>query len=129
MTDQVAIANSFNDYFINVGKSLAHNIVSRIDPLTYIDKSKNCITDVAVTVNDVKTIVSQLNNSAAGPDDLPASIMKQVSHEYCIPSQQTIKYRFCADVSLLVPTVTSDDLSARDGYQFDYHFNMIISLR
>ena len=85
MTDPVAIANSFNDYFINVGKSLANNIVSQIDPLSYIDKSKNCITDIAVTVNDVKTIVSQLNNSAAGPDDLPASIMKQVSNEYCIP--------------------------------------------
>ena len=26
MTDPVAIANAFNDYFINVGKSLAHNI-------------------------------------------------------------------------------------------------------
>ena len=85
MTDPVAIANSFNDYFINVGKSLANNIVSQIDPLSYIDKSKNCITDIAVTVNDVKTIVSQLNNSSAGPDDLPASIMKQVSNEYCIP--------------------------------------------
>ena len=77
MTDPVAIANSFNDYFINVGKSLAYNIVSQIDLLSYIDKSKNCITDISVTVNDVKAIVSQLNNSAAGPDDLPASIMKQ----------------------------------------------------
>ena len=78
MTDPVVIAKSFNDYFINVGKSLAHNIVSQIDPLSYIDKSKHCITDV-------KAIVSQLNNSAAGPDDLSASIMKQVSNEYCIP--------------------------------------------
>ena len=85
MTDPVAIANSFNDYFINVSKSLAHNIVSQIDPLSYIAKSENCITDISVAVNDVKAIVSQLNNSAAGPDDLPASIMKQVSNEYCIP--------------------------------------------
>ena len=85
MTDPVAIANSFNDYFINVGKSLANTIVSQIDPLSYIDKSKNCVTDISVTVNEVKAIVSQLNNSVAGPDDLPASIMKQVSNEYCIP--------------------------------------------
>ena len=28
MTDPVAIANSFNDYFINVGKSLAHKAFS-----------------------------------------------------------------------------------------------------
>ena len=33
----------------------------------------------------MKAIVSQLNNSAAGPDDLPASIMKQLSNEYCVP--------------------------------------------
>ena len=73
---------------------------------TLIDRSKNCITYISITVNDVKTIVSQLNNSAAGPDDLPAgpddlpagpddlpagpddlppTIMKQVSNEYCIP--------------------------------------------
>ena len=85
MTDLVVIANSFNDYFINVSKSLANTIVSQIDPLSYIDKSKSCITDISVTVNEVKAIVSQLNSSAAGPDDLPASIMKQVSNEYCIP--------------------------------------------
>ena len=69
----------------DVGKSLAHNIVSQIDPLSYIDKSKNCIIDISATLNYVKTIVSQLNHSAAGPDDLPASIMKQLSNEYCIP--------------------------------------------
>ena len=60
MTDPVAIANPFNDYFINVGKSLAHNIVSQIDPLAYIDKSKNCITDISVTVNDVNFNLSVL---------------------------------------------------------------------
>ena len=67
MTDLIAIANSFNYYFINVGILLAHNIVSQLDPLSYIDKSKNCITDISVTVNDVKAIVLQLSNSAAGP--------------------------------------------------------------
>ena len=51
------MANSFNDYFINVGKLLAHNIVSQIDPLLYNNKIKNCITDIFATVNDVKTIV------------------------------------------------------------------------
>ena len=74
MTDPVAIANFFNDYFINVGKSLAHNIISHIDTLSYINKSKNCTTDISVTVNNAKSIVSQLNNCAAGPDDLPPSL-------------------------------------------------------
>ena len=43
------------------------------------------IQNVHTTVDDIKTIVSQLNNSAAGHDELPPSIMKQLCNEYCIP--------------------------------------------
>ena len=35
-TNPVTIANSFNDFFVNVGKNLADNIESIIDPLKYI---------------------------------------------------------------------------------------------
>ena len=41
-----------------------------------------CITDPLVTVDDVMTVISQLNNSAAGHDGLPASIMKKLSNDY-----------------------------------------------
>ena len=41
-----------------------------------------CITDPRVTVDDVMTAISQLNNSAAGHDGLPASIMKKLSNDY-----------------------------------------------
>ena len=44
-----------------------------------------CITDPLVTVDDVMTVISQLNNSAAGHDGLPASIMKKLSNDYAIP--------------------------------------------
>ena len=37
-----------------------------------------------VTVDDVMTVISQLNNSAAGHDGLPASIMKKLSNDYLI---------------------------------------------
>ena len=43
------------------------------------------ITDPLVTVDDVMTVISQLNNSAAGHDGLPASIMKKLSNDYAIP--------------------------------------------
>ena len=69
-------------YFVNVGKSLAHNIVSIVDHLSYVERSNECITDIGITVDDVKSIVSQLNNSVAGHDDLPPAIMKQVCTEY-----------------------------------------------
>ena len=75
------IADSFNEYFVNVAK----HIVSNVDPMSYIVYSENAIQDVHTTVDDIKTIVSQLNNSAAGHDELPPSIMKHLCNEYCIP--------------------------------------------
>ena len=65
-TDNIIIANAFNDYFVNVGKSLSANISSNVDPLSYVDMCIECITDPLVTVDDVMTVISQLNNSAAG---------------------------------------------------------------
>ena len=53
--------------------------------MSYIFYSENAIHDVHTTVDDIKIIVSQLNNSAAGHDELPPSIMKQLCNEYCIP--------------------------------------------
>ena len=53
--------------------------------MSYIVYSENAIQDVHTTVDDIKTIFSQLNNSAAGHDELPPSILMQLCNEYCIP--------------------------------------------
>ena len=71
ITNSKIIADSFNEHFANVGKSLAKHIVSNVDPMSYIVYSENAIQDVHTTVDDIKTIVSQLNNPAAGHDELP----------------------------------------------------------
>ena len=76
-TDDDIIVNAFNDYFINVGNSLLASIISNVDPLSYVDMCIECITDPFVTVDDVMSVISQLNNSAAGHDGLPASIMNK----------------------------------------------------
>ena len=52
--------------------------------MSYVDYSENTVQYVHTTVDDIKTMVSQLNNSAAGHDELPPSIMKQLCNEYCI---------------------------------------------
>ena len=62
-----------------------NDISSNVDPLSYVDMCIECITDPLVTVDDVMTVISQLNNSAAGHDGLPASIMKKLSNDYAIP--------------------------------------------
>ena len=38
---------------VNVGKSLSANIVSTVDPLSYVDMCIECITDPLITVDDV----------------------------------------------------------------------------
>ena len=84
ITDNETIADSFNQYFVNVGKYLAKHVVINVDPKSYIDYSDNTIHDVDTTADDIKTIILQLRNSMASHDDLPPSIMKQLCNEYCI---------------------------------------------
>ena len=62
ITDPKIIANSFNDYFINVGSSLANNI------------NINNMNIPEVSEFEIKNITQDLKNSAAGYDELPASI-------------------------------------------------------
>ena len=79
------IANSFNDYFINVGSSLANNINSNVDPLLYVQRHTNNMNIPEVSEFEIKNIIQDLNNSAAGYDELPASIFKKVSDIYIKP--------------------------------------------
>ena len=64
ISDNVTIADSFNEYCVNVRKSVAQKTTSTDDPLSYIDYNNHCISELIVTEDCVKTVISQLNNSA-----------------------------------------------------------------
>ena len=85
ITDPKIIANSFNDYFINVGSSLANNINSNVDPLLYVQRHTNNMNIPEVSEFEIKNIIQDLKNSAAGYDELPASIFEKVSDIYINP--------------------------------------------
>ena len=72
------------------GISLSQKIRSTDDPLSYIDYNNHCISELVVTEDCVKTVISQLNNSAPGHDGLP--IMKQLTNEYVIPLTHLINF-------------------------------------
>ena len=76
-TNPEVIANSFKDFFVNVGKNLAENIKSDIDPLKYIANNIRSINTIEVTEDKILSIISAMNNSAPDFDELPAFIMKQ----------------------------------------------------
>ena len=42
----IFFAHSFNEYFVNVEKSLAQIITSTDDPLSYIDYNNHCISEI-----------------------------------------------------------------------------------
>ena len=66
ISDGKIIANIFNNYFVNIGSSLAKHIQTETDPDIYMD--------------EVRTIISVSTNSASGNDELPASILKQSTY-------------------------------------------------
>ena len=77
-TEKQTIANSFNNYFINVGSSLSKNITSGIDPMTYVQYYDKSIEIPEINKDEICSVISSLSNSAAGYDEIPASIMKPI---------------------------------------------------
>ena len=77
ISDRKIIANTFNNNFGNVGSSLVKNIQTETDPLHYIESLENSIHTPEIYMDEVRTIISAITNSASGNDELPTSILKQ----------------------------------------------------
>ena len=82
ISDSKTIANSCNNYFINIGGSLASSIKSENDPLLYLQTNKKSIYIPEIDKSEIESIISSINNSSACYDELPASIMKQCIGSY-----------------------------------------------
>ena len=82
VSDNSTIANSFNNYFTNIGGSLAKTIKSDIDPLVFLHTNVNSIYIPEITFHEVEHIIYNMINSAAGYDELPSSILKQCVETY-----------------------------------------------
>ena len=92
VSDETEIANRFNNYFVTVGKSLTKNTNNDVNPLDYIQSNSKSIVIPDITVGDIINVISSLNNSSAGYDDMPASIMKKCIDEYITPLTYLINY-------------------------------------
>jgi hypothetical protein len=82
ITNKSEIASRFNDYFVNIGSSLAHKIPdSNKSALSFLSESFNNVMFLnPVSRNELIIIIKQLKiNSASGWDDIPAKVL-QVNH-------------------------------------------------
>lgn len=83
--DKNTIANSFNNFFANVGQNLAKSIpASSTSPLTYLKGDfANSIFLKDIDKMELKDIINNLNDCSAGYDGILAKVFKS-SHENCI---------------------------------------------
>ena len=97
ISDGKIIANTFNNYFVNVRRSLAENIHTETDPLHYIERDANSIHIPEINMDEARTIISAITNSASGNDELPASILKQCMDSYLEPIKLSISLGIVPD--------------------------------
>ena len=77
VTDSMQIANALNNFFV----------VSDVNPLSYVTNNVNSIAILDVTCDQVRNVISSLNNSSAGYDELPPFVAKS-----CVDGFEPITY-------------------------------------
>ena len=98
LTDCQSIANSFNEFFTNVGNNVANSIPhTRISPMQFmptgaIDNFKFS----PITVKEIENEIDKLSvNKAIGPYSIPTSILKLTKHLICKPLQTIFNCSLC----------------------------------
>ena len=124
VSDNNTIANSFNNYFINIGNSLSKKIKSDVDPLIFQKPNVNPLYIPQVTSYEVEHIISSMNNSAAGYDEMPSSIMKQCVEYYIKPltflinmsiTQGTVPNEL--KIAKVIPLYKGEDIQLIENYR------------
>ena len=85
--DWEEISEKFNNFFVNVGPSIAKSIpASGKDPVDYMTKHVGDTFKMSpVTENEVVKIIENFKDSAAGWDDLRPNVMKRIKDCIKIP--------------------------------------------
>ena len=124
VTDGHIISNSFNEYFVNVGRLLSEDIDCDTNPLHYVQNNLNSMCLHEITAAEVMTVISMLNNSAAGHDGVPAFIMKQCINEYITPLTHLINLSINEGIfpdelkiAKVIPIYKSDNQQSINNYR------------
>ena len=86
-TDKKMIANSFNNYFIQVGPNLAKDIpASIIEPTSFLpNRIVNSLFLKPVIKEEIATIVKSLKNASPGWDLISTNIVKATINSFIVP--------------------------------------------
>ena len=85
VTDPCIISNEFNKYFVEIGPKLAENLITPVDPLSYLDRNCNSIFLLEISENETLRAINSLKNASAGWDQIPTFIAKRSIQHYLKP--------------------------------------------
>ena len=87
ITDKKKIADTFNNFYVNIGRNLAQNIPHNDkNPISFIKNyNVNSMFFTPVSEEEIITITSSLNNSSAGWDEMSAHNVKSTVHLFISP--------------------------------------------
>ena len=126
VTNPNAIANSLNEYFVNVGANLASSIPnSDLNPTDSIDLSSSSIYLAPIVEEEVLRCFSQLKDGSAGHDCLKPSVIKQCKEKESLVAPLTFIYNLsitdgCVPNSLKYAYVTPVFKSGDQGLMNNY---------
>ena len=87
ITDPIDISNNFNDYFVNVGKSLSERLPHTDTPPSsfYGPRIDRELRLESTNESEVVEMVGSLRDGAVGYDEISASLIKYVIHQIKTP--------------------------------------------
>ena len=123
--DPEKIVNTFNEYFVDIGPNLASHIKSDVNPISYISAdSKKSIFIPYITEYEIATILSGINNSSSGWDNIPSLILKPFINDYIKPLTYVINKSFesgkfpnLLKIAKIIPIFKSGDKSMVSNYR------------
>ena len=94
-SEKINILNKFNDFFANVGHSLA-NIVpsSELDPCYFIDTNPNSFFLHPATPNEIEILILKLKDTKTHIDEIPVRIFKKLVNSVAYPIKLLLNSSF-----------------------------------
>ena len=124
VTDSLQIANALNNFFVSIGSQQSKDIVSDVNPLLYVTNNVNSIVILDLTCDQVRNVISSLNNSSAGYDELPPFVAKSCVDGFIEPItymvNESLRSGICPSelkIAKVVPVFKSGDPSLLTNYR------------
>ena len=128
ITDQKAISNAFNNYFVNIGPNLAANIKlpnSKSFKNFLRNPTSNKFNLACTNEENILKIIDRLHpKSSCGPDGISVKLLKEIKHEIIKPvtliTKQCILTGVFPDklkIAKVIPIHNKDDKSQLENYR------------